>query len=388
MDFQQIEAERQKMLASYKKRFKVGMIVILCGIVTAVGSFFLMGALKNVAELFKILIFVGLLAVGVGIGIASSRHAIATKYSKKYKDPLVRSLLAKWYDVYGYEEHGGLPLAEIMNSGLLTRRPDRWHMEDYIEGMYHNVQFRTCDVHLEEEHTYTDSKGNTHTEWITFFRGRWYQFLLNRDFQTLIRIKEKKRIKEMVTRGLEKVEVESIDFTDKFMAYALDEHKFFYIFTPVVVEKMIELEKMHKGRFMFSLDGNVVNIGIDDNMDYLEIKLKTPITEESIKKYETQINIMAAIISEFRFDTEKYNPIDYSKEESNTNEINVSADDIEDFVNQGVNKAEAKLENLDNIVEAKLNQIDAADDPDYAASEVERIDEEVDEISKGFDNLQ
>ena len=260
-------------------------------------------------------------------------------------------------------------------------------MEDLIEGQFHGVQFRTCDVHLEEEHTYTDSKGNTHTEWITFFRGRWYQFFLNRKFDTVIRIKEKKRIKEMITRGLTKVEVESIDFTDKFMAYALDEHQFFYIFTPVVVEKMMELEKMHRGQFMFSLDGNVVNFGIDDNRDYLEIKLKTPINEENIKAYESQINIMAAIISEFRFDTEKYNPVDYSKMESGSNEINVSADEIEDFVNQGVNNAEAKLENLDNIDEAKLNQIDAADDADYAASEVERIDEEIDDISKGFDNL-
>lgn len=382
MDFNQLEAERQKRLASYKKRFKVGMIVILCGIVVAIASFFLLKVFDS-----RVLIVLGLLAVGVGIGIASSRHAIAKKYSREFKQPLVLELLKKWYDNASYEEHGRIPLAEIMNSGLLTRRPDRVHMEDLIEGSYHNVGFRTCDAHLEEEHTYTDSKGNTHTEWITFFRGRWYQFFLNRSFDTVIRIKEKKRIKEMVTRGLEKVEVESIDFTDKFMAYAGDEHLFFYIFTPVVVEKMIELEKMHKGRFMFSIEGNTINIGIDDNRDYLEINLKTPINAESLKKYETQINIMGAIISEFRFDTEKYNPVDYSTMKSGTNEINVSEDEISDFINQGVNKAEVKLENLDNIVEAKLNEIDAADDADYAASEVERIDDEVDEITKGFDNL-
>ena len=382
MDFNQLEAERQKRLASYKKRFKVGMIVILCGIVFAIASFFLLKVFDS-----RVLIVLGLLAVGVGIAIASSRHAIAKKYSREFKQPLVLELLKKWYDNASYEEHGRMPLAEIMNSGLLTRRPDRVHMEDLIEGSYHNVGFRACDVHLEEEHTYTDSKGNTHTEWITFFRGRWYQFFLNRNFDTVIRIKEKKKIKEMVTKGLNKVEVESIDFTDKFMAYAGDEHLFFYIFTPVVVEKMIELEKMHKGRFMFSIEGNIINIGIDDNRDYLEINLKTPITDESLKKYETQINIMGAIISEFRFDTEKYNPVDYSKMKSGSNEINVSEDEISDFINQGVKKAEAKLENLDNIVEAKLNEIDAADNPDYAASEVERIDEEIDEISKGFDNL-
>ena len=33
----------------------VGIIVILCGIATAIGSFFLMSAVKNLAEVFKIL---------------------------------------------------------------------------------------------------------------------------------------------------------------------------------------------------------------------------------------------------------------------------------------------------------------------------------------------
>ena len=383
MDFKELEAERQKRLAAYKKRLKVGLIVILCGIIAVIGGFFLL-RVEKIAEFAKIVMVLGFLAIGVGIGIASSRYAIAKKYSREFKQPLVLTLLKKWYDNANYEEHGRIPLAEIMNSGLLTRRPDRVHMEDLIEGSFHNVGFRVCDAHLEEEHTYTDSKGNTHTEWITFFRGRWYQFMLNRSFDTIIRIKEKKRIKEMITKGLEKVEVESIDFTDKFMAYAKDEHWFFYIFTPVVVEKMMELEKMHKGRFMFSIEGNIINIGIDDNRDYLEVSLKTPITDESIKAYETQINIMAAIISEFRFDTEKYNPVDYSKMHSG--EINVSDDEIEDFINGGVKQAEQKLENLDNVVEAKLNQIDNMD-AESAANEVEAIDTEMEEIEKHFDNL-
>ena len=383
MDFKELEAERQKRLAAYKKRLKVGLIVILCGIIAVIGGFFLL-KVEKIAEFAKIVMVLGFLAIGVGIGIASSRYAIAKKYSREFKQPLVLTLLKKWYDNANYEEHGRIPLAEIMNSGLLTRRPDRVHMEDLIEGSFHNVGFRVCDAHLEEEHTYTDSKGNTHTEWITFFRGRWYQFMLNRSFDTIIRIKEKKRIKEMITKGLNKVEVESIDFTDKFMAYAKDEHWFFYIFTPVVVEKMMELEKMHKGRFMFSIQGNIINIGIDDNRDYLEVSLKTPITDESIKAYETQINIMAAIISEFRFDTEKYNPVDYSKMHSG--EINVSDDEIEDFINGGVKQAEQKLENLDNVVEAKLNQIDNMD-AESAANEVDAIDTEMEEIEKHFDNL-
>ena len=386
MTFQELEVERQKYLASYKKRGKVGLIVILCAIVTGVGGFLLMNAVKQYSEVFKIFIVIGVIALIVGISIASSKHSVSSKYSRTFKEPLVNTLVKNWYDDVKYTEHGGIPLAEIMNSGLITRRPDRWHMEDLIEGSFHNVKFRTCDVHLEEEHTYTDSKGNTHTEWITFFRGRWYQFFLNRDFNTTIRIKEKKRIKEMITKGLEKVEVESIDFTDKFMAYAQDEHQFFYIFTPVVVEKMMELERMHKGQFMFSLQGNIVNFGIYDNRDYLELRLKTPINEETIKAYETQVSIMAAIIAEFRFDTEKYNPVDYSKEKSG--EIHVTTDDILNFIKGKVKDFESKLENADNIIEQKLNEIDNSDNADYAAEEIDRIDSELEDFDKGFDKLQ
>lgn len=381
MTYQELESERLKYLASYKKRGKAGLITMLCGIVVIVAGFLLLKVNSN----FKIMIILGFLALGVGIGIFSSKHAIASKYAKNNKQPLVETLLSKWYDDARYDERGGIPVAEIMNSGLLTRRPDRYHMEDLIEGSYHGVSFRTSDAHLEEMHQYTDSKGNTHTEWITFFRGRWYQFYLNRDLETTIRIKEKKRIKEMITRGLEKVEVESIDFCDKFMAYADNEHQFFYVFTPVVVEKMIELEKMHRGRFMFSIQGNLVNIGIDDNRDYLELNLKMPINEESIKAYETQINIMAAIVSEFKFDSYKFQP--QTHKQFMENAIHVDEEDIDDFINQGVKDVESKLENADNIIEAKLNQIDAADNPDYAAQEIDAIDEELEEIDKGFDKM-
>lgn len=378
MDFKELEQERLKRLAAYKKRGKIGLIVMLCGIAVGVGGFFLL----KVNENFKIMIILGLLALGVGIGIFSSKHGIASKYAREFKKPVVEALLKKWYDVYSYDERGGMPLAEIYNSGLLTRRADRWHTEDLIEGMFNGVQFRTSDVHLEEEHTYTDSKGNTHTEWITFFRGRWYQFFLNRDFETVIRIKEKKRIKEMITRGLEKVEVESIGFNDKFMAYAMDDHKFFYIFSPVVIEKMLELEKMHRGQFMFSLDGNVVNIGINDNRDYLELNLKTALTEENIGAYESQINLMAAIIKEFRFDSYKFQQ--QTGTEYVNNAIHVDEADMAEFMAHDV---ESKMENLDNIVEAKLDEIDKADNPDYAAEEIDRIDEELEGMDEGFNKM-
>ncbi len=378
MDFKELEQERLKRLAAYKKRGKIGLIVMLCGIAVGVGGFFLL----KVNENFKIMIILGLLALGVGIGIFSSKHGIASKYAREFKKPVVEALLKKWYDVYSYDERGGMPLAEIYNSGLLTRRADRWHTEDLIEGMFNGVQFRTSDVHLEEEHTYTDSKGNTHTEWITFFRGRWYQFFLNRDFETIIRIKEKKRIKEMITRGLEKVEVESIGFNDKFMAYAMDDHKFFYIFSPVVIEKMLELEKMHRGQFMFSLDGNIVNIGINDNRDYLELNLKTALTEENIGAYESQINLMAAIIKEFRFDSYKFQQ--QTGTEYVNNAIHVDEADMAEFMAHDV---ESKMENLDNIVEAKLDEIDKADNPDYAAEEIDRIDEELEGIDEGFNKM-
>ncbi|MCR5307727.1 MAG: DUF3137 domain-containing protein [bacterium] len=378
MDFKELEQERLKRLAAYKKRGNIGLIVMLCGIAVGVGGFFLL----KVNENFKIMIILGLLALGVGIGIFSSKHGIASKYAREFKKPVVEALLKKWYDVYSYDERGGMPLAEIYNSGLLTRRADRWHTEDLIEGMFNGVQFRTSDVHLEEEHTYTDSKGNTHTEWITFFRGRWYQFFLNRDFETIIRIKEKKRIKEMITRGLEKVEVESIGFNDKFMAYAMDDHKFFYIFSPVVIEKMLELEKMHRGQFMFSLDGNIVNIGINDNRDYLELNLKTALTEENIGAYESQINLMAAIIKEFRFDSYKFQQ--QTGTEYVNNAIHVDEADMAEFMAHDV---ESKMENLDNIVEAKLDEIDKADNPDYAAEEIDRIDEELEGMDEGFNKM-
>ena len=90
---------------------------------------------------------------------------------------------------------------------------------------------------------------------------------------------------------------------------------------------------------------------------------------------------MGAIIREFRFDTEKYNPI--KKDDENRTEINVP---IEDLIQQGVDKLKNKLENLDNILESKLNQIDNMS-AEEAADEVSRIDEELDSYNDLTDKI-
>jgi hypothetical protein len=145
---------------------------------------------------------------------------------------------------------------------------------------------------------------------------------------------------------------------------------------------MLELEKMHRGQFMFSLDGNIVNIGINDNRDYLELNLKTALTEENIGAYESQINLMAAIIKEFRFDSYKFQQ--QTGTEYVNNAIHVDEADMAEFMAHDV---ESKMENLDNIVEAKLDEIDKADNPDYAAEEIDRIDEELEGIDEGFNKM-
>ena len=93
MDFQELEKERQKRLASYKKRGIIALIVILVGILVIALGLLVFGK--------PVIIALGLLCVGVGMGIFGSKFAIAKRYAKEFKKPVVMELLKKNYEVYG-----------------------------------------------------------------------------------------------------------------------------------------------------------------------------------------------------------------------------------------------------------------------------------------------
>ena len=73
-----------------------------------------------------------------------------------------------------------------------------------------------------------------------------------------------------------------------------------------MLEKLLELEALHRGSIVYCYQRNELHIGVNDRKDYMEFKIKTPISEETLDVFKGDIDLIPAIINEFRLDSSKF----------------------------------------------------------------------------------
>lgn len=235
-------------------------------------------------------------------------------YIKKFKSVFVlRSLENKFTDLY-YDPDKGIPYQTIAATQMM-RMGDRYHSEDYISAKYKDIRFEQSDVHIEEEHETTDSDGDTHTTYVTIFRGRWMIFDFNKEFKANVQIAQKgfsnSKVRTFFGKKEElykKVFMESETFNNKFNVYAQNEHDAFYIITPSLMERLERLTQRNKARLLFCFIDNKLHIGIYDGKDSFEPgSVFKPIDEEeTMKKISGEIETITQFVDELNLENDLF----------------------------------------------------------------------------------
>lgn len=292
-----LEAKRLAVVNETKKDYRngsFGFLGIVLGAIIAV-------ALPNLSFLGIIFIIAGIIFVA---GFYAKAGVKISKLKAVLKLELITTLLKEEFEGVTYDPKGYIPIQRI-NETKTVKSPDRYSGEDYMKGVYKDVSFEVSDVDLKERHVRRDSKGNTYVTYETYFKGRWYIYRFEKDFH-----KELKILESMASffsnQGLVKVETESIEFNKKFKVYASDLTYGFYHITPSMIEKLMAFEKMHRGSILYCFRNNELHIGVNDRRDYMEISYRTPITRETLGDLLDQIELIPAVINEFRLYSSKF----------------------------------------------------------------------------------
>ena len=292
---QDLETRRLELVKSFNKNIKIGVLLLIpAAILITVSVRFDQAFVMFIA----IIIFI---AAMVYFGKAAAQ---AHKFRQIIKTDLIRMLLAEQFTNVYYDPKESIPIRQIMSTRTI-RNPDRFKGEDYIKGTYKGVDFEVSDVEMKKKEVRTDSKGNTHVSYVTYFKGRWYTYKFQKKFDQVLKIIEG-RAGFADTRNLEKFDTESIEFNKKFDIYSSTKEFGFYLITSSMIEKLLELEKLHRGSILYCFQDNELHIGINDRKDYMEFKLKTPINEENIGVFMSDIELIPAIVNEFRLDSVKF----------------------------------------------------------------------------------
>jgi hypothetical protein len=284
-----LEKKRKDLFSQYSKNITIAVILAII----IIGLFILLLESEFFFILFLLIIPIFFVMKAVGL---------SNKFKETIKDELVHIVLEDKFDDVYYDRHQSIPQSVIDQTGLV-KRPDRFSGEDYIKGTYKGVSFEVSDVNLKERQEHVDSKGNRTVTYPTYFKGRWYIYKFPKTFNGTLKICEKHPHE---ARGLERVETESIAFNKKFKLYASDKQYAFFHLTPIMMEKLLELEQLHRGSIYFYYTGNELHIGVNDSQDYMEIPFRKIIDEKAMKAFEGDVDLIPAIINELKLTSDKF----------------------------------------------------------------------------------
>ncbi len=292
---QSIENRRLEIEKRHKKNILIGVLTLIPAI--------LLGALGVTSEL-TVFIILGIVIFIVSIFFFGRASAEASKFRKIIKRELIHALLAEEFEEVIYDPKSTIPVSRINGTGTI-KRPDRFYGEDYIKGTYKGVGFEVSDVDLKQRVERRDQNGNVHVSYETYFKGRWYIYKFQKHFDQVLKVVEG-RGNYVNRKNLVKFDTESIEFNKKFDIFATSQEFGFYLITSSMIEKLLELEKLHRGSILYCFMNNELHIGVNDRKNYLEFKLKTPINEETLDIFMSDIELIPAIINEFRLDSVKF----------------------------------------------------------------------------------
>ena len=288
--------EKLKEFEEYRvKVCKKANIYLFVGIALVVSGLLLV--LLTELPIFVLFVIAGFIFIGISSNMKS-------KLSKEFKQKFIVNLVNEMYPNCIYNPNVGIHLEALLQPGFFAR-PDRWFLEDYLKASYDDVEFEMCDFTFQERHVTTDSKGNRRVTYVTYAQGRYMIFDFKREFNQILKVVENAYL-GLNSRGLEKIETESIDFNKKFKTYTSNALTAFYVLTPQIQLKLLELESKFKGSIYFAYMRGKLYVAIADGVSILDINASKKISLDTLKYLESQLNLPASIINELGLSDPKF----------------------------------------------------------------------------------
>lgn len=274
---------------------KKANILLLTGILLIISAFGLTILLEN--PIFILLAVLGIICIVIN-------SSIKGKVSLKFKNEFIIDLVKETYPGCVYNLKGGIEIGSIMEPRLF-KGPDKYFVEDYLKSSYDGVAFEMCDFDFQERRITTDSKGHTTTTYVTYAKGRFMIFDYKREFNQVLKVVENDYL-SLSTRGLEKIETESVDFNKKFKVYTSNSLTAFYVLTPQIQLKLLELESLFRGSIYLAYMNGKLYVAICDNVDILDVDASEKITLETLEILKSQLLLPASIINELGLSSDKF----------------------------------------------------------------------------------
>jgi hypothetical protein len=299
-----------------RTRIRYFILMLPLGLLMGIGSFIQPGGngsfeLDGPPHLF--LLIPGILVLIAGIILWTYTFQ---QYKSTFKQEVIQAVIQAVHPHFDYLPEGKISKREFMYARFFTASSvDRYSDEDFVRGKWGKTDFCFSEVHVEERHTSTDSKGHTRTRYETIFKGLFMVADFHKHFQgeTFVfpDFSEKmlgswlgKKLQSRKKRGAERAELDDPVFEKEFAVYTTDQIEARYILSHSMMEDIMELKQKHNCQVYLSFLDNYAYIGLNWNRDLFEPKLKNPVTDATIiRRFYQELLLCLDIIDQLNLNT-------------------------------------------------------------------------------------
>lgn len=283
----------EKILLLEKKRKKAMIFYILMIIPFIVAFVTMFLTIFGDSSIAFFILFISILIFCIFFGFG---YKFFNDYKKYYKQNFVKIALEGMFDDLVYEPKNCISKS-VIESTHIIRRGNTFSGDDFISASYHGVPFVHSDITIQQV---TSNGKNTTTT--TYFKGKWMAFDFNKDFSEYVIIAEKKGGAIIDKKTNNKVEMESVEFNNKFKVYATDDHTAFYLITPQFLTSLEKLRDNTKGQLLLAFINGKLHIALHTNKNSLEPKIFSKVDAKVINSIRDELKVITDFLDALAVD--------------------------------------------------------------------------------------
>lgn len=285
-----LEQERKQVYNKTVRYLRFANILYIIALILVILAIIFNGNQK----LLLTFLFDSLLVFLLGVFLANIGYRNKKKINDGFKDKVVKKLLTTFYDDVIYDEKGSMNLETFIPSNIM-RRPDRVKQEDYVSARYNQTLFTSVDVLLEGKRSYPNKNGQY--TFYPYFKGRLIILKRKTTIEGNVKIVEIRKDSYLANpKSFETIEVESMEFNNKFQVDTDNKEAAFKLLTHERILNILKIEKMFSGAISFTFSKNLVFIAINSYTNFFEINYKHKISLEENSFYAKEASIFKNII--------------------------------------------------------------------------------------------
>ena len=269
---------------NFKKMLRLIVVIIPVSVILSMLIGGVIGVILNFLPFIMVPVLIIYLIMNSVKGYNNSDYTI-----NDYKAYVIKKAIEGQVEGLVYEPRFGLP--ESVYSDLnVMRHGNRYHKEDLITGKYKNVYFVQSDLKVQYE-----SNGE-HDTTTTYFRGRWIAIDYPKKFNGTVVIIDNSFAYGVKRKELEKIQLENPYFNDMFTVRASDMQLGYYLLTPQLVEKIMELKQSTNGNIIVCFKNGYLHIFINDGKDSFEPNINNVNLMGDIQKFMQDFTLVSGTI--------------------------------------------------------------------------------------------